>query len=224
MHRIGEILKNLEDGVPQALARFNDGEMRGIVRVGDTVARGCQRVGEHLSDKLKEALSHRQERYWIGLPCEKCFPRWAKHAKNYIDPDYKYLTKAVVNTNRNLDLVWESLPKLFKGKIIYWISGKDQDFNKLRTSTGVVVYQKESLPLKNAWSMYDEIRDDYRVFAKGGIVVLSCGPMAEVLVKEWYERRPDVTFLDLGSTFDPFTRNVWHSCHLKKLKHCPVCN
>lgn len=224
MHRITEIFKNLEDGVPQALARFNDGEMRGIVRVGDTVARGCQKVNEHLSEKLKEAICHKQKNYWIGLPCEKCFPRWAKHASKFIDPEYEFLTKAVVNTNRNLWLMWNEFPKLLKGKMVYWVSGNDQRFDVLREKIGILVCQKASLPTKNAWREYDLVRDDYRTFVKGGIVILSCGPMAEVLVKEWFGKRPDVTFLDLGSTFDPYTRNVLHNCHKGTLKKCLICN
>jgi len=224
LHRITEILKNLENGVPQALARFNDGEMRGIVKVGDTVARGCQKVNHELSTKLTEAIKHKQKNYWIGLPCEHCFPRWAKHANALVSPEYEFLTKAVVNTNRNLQLVWTMLPALFNDKMIYWVSGNDQNLDKLYKELGILVGQKISLPKKDAWSRYADIKDNYRLFSSGSIVVLSCGPMAEVLVKEWFERRPDVTFLDLGSTFDPYTRNVWHNCHKGTSKPCPECN
>lgn len=224
MDKINDILNRLRNGVPQALGRFNDGEVRGIIKVGDTVARGCQKVNQELSEKLTEALRHEQENYWKGLPCEVCFPRFHKRAMFYVDPNYKYLTKAVVNTNRNLKRVWRDFPKFLDGKIVYWVSGGDQDLGKLREETGIDVFQKLTLPKRNAWREYEHIKDRYRVFQKGAVVILSCGPMAEVLVKEWFEQRPDVSFFDMGSTFDPFTRNVWHRCHRGTLPKCKGCN
>lgn len=224
MDKINIILANLRNGVPQALARFNDGEMRAIIRVGDKVARGCQKVTQDLQDKLKEAIRHEQENYWKGLPCEVCWPRWKKHADFYVNQKYEFLTCAVVNTNRNLQKVYDEFPKAVEGKFIYWVSGNDQNLDNLEKETGMRVAQKVTLPKRNAWGDYPRIKDYYTIFNKGSIVVLSCGPLAEVLVKEWFQRRPDVTFLDMGSTFDPFTRGVRHGCHTGKLKPCRGCN
>ena len=64
----------------------------------------------------------------------------------------------------------------------------------------------------------------------GAVVFISCGPLARVLVKEWFQKRPDVTFIDIGSTFDPFTRNVRHRCHtgwengFNDVPRCVQCN
>ena len=104
------------------------------------------------------------------------------------------------------------------------MSGNDQNLDNLEKETGLRVAQKVSLPKRNAWGDYPRIKDYYTIFNKDSIVVLSCGPMAEVLAKEWFQRRPDVTFLDMGSTFDPFTRGVRHGCHTGKLKPCRGCN
>lgn len=226
MNKIKEIIDNIKNGVPQALARFNDGEMTGIIKVGSVVARGDQKVNKDLSNKLKEALSHEQERYWIGIPCEYCFPKLYKKSLEYINKDYKYLTKAVVTTNRN----WKYFIENFKeamdgnGSRLIWVSGRDQDLNGLRKKTGISIYSNVELPVKNAWKEYKYIKDIYKDFKKGDTVILSCGPMSRVLAKEWFEKRPDCTFLDVGSAFDPFTRNVWHRCHKGNLPKCKGCN
>ena len=63
------------------------------------------------------------------------------------------------------------------------------------------------------------------------IIMISSGPTARVLSKEFFEIDPTRTYIDIGSTFDPFTRNVWHNCHkgwletgFNKTKRCIKCN
>jgi hypothetical protein len=220
MNRISEILKNLENGVPQALARFNDGEMGGIEMVGFIAARGDQRIDQSLHDALKEAIQYEQERYWVGIPCQFCFPRMHKLARSLVREDYEWLTSAVVTSNRNWKLFVQRFPAAVKGKAVEWVSGADQDLGKLDFKVGAHTVLRR----KNSWSQYDAVKDLCDRLAPGTVVVLSCGPMARVLVRRWFERRPDCTYLDLGSCFDPFTRNVRHRCHTGDLPPCEGCN
>jgi len=55
-------------------------------------------------------------------------------------------------------------------------------------------------------------------------VILSLGPLERILAKEWFELKDDVTYLGLGSMFDPWTRGVSHSYHKGTLKTCKICN
>ena len=61
-------------------------------------------------------------------------------------------------------------------------------------------------------------------FDYGAVVMITCGPMSRVLAKDWFSERPDLTVLDIGSTWDPYTRDVWHSCHNGTLPPCKGCN
>ena len=65
----------LKSGIPFAFGRFNDGEMGGIMNEGFVAARGDQRVGSDLREALKSALLHKQENYFVGIPCPLCFPK-----------------------------------------------------------------------------------------------------------------------------------------------------
>ena len=91
---------NIKDKTPFAYARFNDGEMMAIDQIGAIVARGDQYVDESLSAALTEAIKYKQDNYYIGIPCSKCYPRYNKLANELIG-DYKFKTSAVVTTNRN---------------------------------------------------------------------------------------------------------------------------
>ncbi|HUV84595.1 MAG TPA: hypothetical protein VMV86_02750 [Methanosarcinales archaeon] len=225
MDKINQILYNLKNNIPQALIRINDGEAQGILEPGCTVARGDQYVPQDLSDALREALQHEQENYWVGLPCDKCATsKWYNRIKDLVRPDYEYLTKAVVTTNRNWKLVIEEFPKVLEGRRVHWVSGQDQNLSNLREKTGIKVATHIQTPLKNSWSLYKQVSQWGKDFQKGSVVILSSGPLSRVLAKEWFQQNPEVTFLDVGSVFDPFTRNVWHSCHRGTLTKCEGCN
>lgn len=224
-------LENLSDGTPFALARFNDGEMMGIRSPGCVVARGDQPVGSSLCIALGEAIQHQQKNYWVGLPCGLCFPEHRALANDFVDADYDYLTHAVVLTNRNWERCVGEFPFAIKERPVYWISGDDQDVSKLKFS----IKKSYALPSQDSWSHY-ESKEAYYLnladeFEEGSVVMISCGPLSRVLVKKWFEKHPNITFIDIGSTFDPFTRNVWHNCHkgwketgFNLTQRCSECN
>jgi len=204
--------QNLKNNIPFAFARFNDGEMMGIANVGSIVARGDQYVDTSLSEALKDAIQHRQENYYVGIPCSQCYPQYNKLAKELVG-DYEHVTSAVVTTNRNWKKFIDVFPKLVAGKRVLWISGNDQDTDKLK-EIGIEVAKKGHLPGKNSWRFYDHVLKTFpATFQPGDVVCISLGPTARVLVKEWYKQMPDITFIDVGSNFDPFTRGVYHNCH-----------
>jgi hypothetical protein len=230
---VDRFLKLLKDEVPFSLARFNDGEMSGIASSGVRVARQDQLVTDSLHEKLIEAIKHEQENYWIGMPCAECFSEHRDLAENYVSTDYNYITTATVTTNRNWLRFISEFPNVVEDRQIYWISGDDQDLDVLEEVLDLPIYQALTFPNKESWDEYETIKQTVKdnPFEEGDVVCLSCGPMSRVLAKEWFEERPDVTFIDVGSTFDPFTREVYHSCHkgwletgFNETRKCEGCN
>jgi hypothetical protein len=222
MDKINDLFQLLKLNKPFALTRFNDGEMRGIISPKNTytAARGDQFINEELQGKLREALFHKQQNYWKGIPCQRCFPDLYDYAESLIG-NYEYKTYAVIQTNRNLQTVVSEIGKLVKGHRIIWVSGEDQEINHLNY-VGIDVNGFIPVPTQDAWRMYGKIKN--LKFKQGDIVFLSCGPLAEVLIYEWFKNNPNVTFIDIGSVFDPLTRNVWHRCHTGDLPKCEECN
>ena len=223
-------LENLKNKIPFAYVRFNDGEMMGIARVGSVVARGDQYVDQALSKALKDAILHRQENYYIGIPCSICFPAYSKLAKEMVE-DYNLTTSAVILTNKNWKRFADSLPKVMEGRRMLWVSGKDQDPEKLK-DYGLDIVKTIRLSNKNSWKHYDELKELVpQFFEPGDVVGISLGPTARILCKYWFEKYPEVTFLDMGSLLDPITKNVWFSAHkgwdetgFNLLERCTECN
>jgi hypothetical protein len=223
-------LENLRDGTPFGYARFNDGEMMAVDQIGAVVARGDQLVSESLHEALSEALTYKQENYYVGIPCSLCYPRLATLAKDRVG-EYEYLTSAVVTTNKNWKTFMDNFPSAMEGRRLIWIGGNDQNAHAIR-ALGIDVAKTALIPRVNSWEYYDKIRQTVpQYFQPGDVVGISLGPTARVLVRQWFEEYPDVTFIDMGSNLDPITRNVRHNCHrgweetgFNLTKRCAECN
>lgn len=224
MKTIHELISLTTDGTPWALARFNDGEMKGVSAAGCTVARGCQEVTSSLRDHLIGALQWHANNYFIGVPCQRCWPDHRKLAERYTG-DYPHKTLAVVQTNRNLDLMYVKFADAVRKRShdstrVIWVGAPKHNVIALP----FIVDQKINVPPRDAWSAYGKVFSRYKDFDPGSIVFLSCGPMATVLAFEWFMERHDCTFIDIGSTFEPKTTGVEHRCHTGELPACKECN
>ena len=99
------------------------------------------------------------------------------------------------------------------GRDLIWIGGDDQDIDSLR-KLGLSVRKAARLPRRNSWNYHQHAKEIIpQHFKSNDVVGLSLGPLARVLARERFEQFPDITFIDMGSNFDPFTRNVRHNCH-----------
>ena len=223
-------IEKLQGSIPFGYARFNDGEMMGIDKVNTTVARGDQFVDQNLSNALKEAILHKQKNYYIGIPCSICYPHYSALAKELIG-DYEFITSAVATTNRNWKKFIDTFPAAVKERRIIWIGGADQNTDALK-DMGLNIVNTVKVPNQNSWAYYEQIKEKVpNLFQEGDLVGISLGPTARVLVREWFEEYPNTTFVDFGSNFDPYTRNVRHNCHkgweetgFNLTKPCSECN
>ena len=215
-------IDNLLNNTNFSFSRFNDGEVGGILNENFIASRGAQKISIELASKLKEGLEFKKDNYWVGIPCPECYPDMYKFANNLVG-EYKYKTLAVELINKNYQrFISECVPLITKRKI-YWLGSNDQNLSELE-KFGFNIIKQYKLPIKDAFSRYNDIKDLYKDFKPNSIVILSLGPLERVLAKEWFEKKDNVTYLGLGSTFDPWTRGVKHSYHTGRLSPCKICN
>ncbi len=222
-------IDNLRNNIPFAYARFNDGEMMGIEKIGAVAARGDQPVNQSLHDALIESIKHKQENYYIGLPCYICFEVHSKLAENLVG-EYEFKASAVALTNRNWGKFMKELPDVIKNKRVRFVSGDDQDLTFLKNTLEFNIIDHVKYTRVDTWSAYDEIYSYINNVGDGDVVFISLGPTARVLTRKWFEEKPSATFIDIGSVLDPFTRDVWHNCHkgwengFNLVNKCKNCN
>jgi hypothetical protein len=223
------VIDNLKNNIPFAYVRFNDGEMMGIDKIGSVVARGDQFVDETLHDKLKESISYKSNNYFIGIPCSKCFPYYHSLAKNIIG-DYDKIISAVALTNRNwLKFIQESIG-ILSDKRVHYISGDDQTIDNLVDIFKFNIINHIKVNSRNSWANYDELKKYIVNINDGDVVLISLGPTARVLCYDFFKQNNKATFIDVGSIYDPYTRNVRHNCHkgwengFNLTSRCEICN
>jgi hypothetical protein len=223
------VIDNLKNNTPFAYVRFNDGEMMGIDKIGSIVARGDQYIDETLHDKLKESISYKADNYFIGIPCSKCYPYYHNLAKNIIG-DYDNIVSAVALTNRNwLKFIQESVG-ILSNRDVHYISGDDQTIDILINMFKFNIVNHIKVNNKNSWTDYDELKKHIVNINDGDVVLISLGPTARILCYDFFKQNNKATFIDIGSIFDPFTRNVNHNCHkgwengFNITKKCEICN
>lgn len=219
------LLGLLREKVPFAFARFNDGEMKAIGNTKSRIARGDQEVTTELRTKLQATLESVQPNYWIGKPCRRCFPNQRKVFDQIIPKGRQNLTHAVIFCNNgHWNFFIKDFPEAVAGRYLTWIASANQNMSALEQQLELDVSHVVKVPSVDGFSRYDSVCHLWTQFQPGQVVVMTCGPMSRVLAASWFKHRPDCTFFDAGSLFDPFTRNVWHGCHRGTLKPCTECN
>ncbi|MCB2170952.1 MAG: hypothetical protein KQI78_25110 [Deltaproteobacteria bacterium] len=223
------ILHLLRKKTPFAYARFNDGEMIAIVNRRGIIARGDQVITPQLADGLTLSLLHEQENYWKGLICGSCFPDLHPMALKLVG-NYPYLLSAVALVNRNWRTFILECPKYLQDRNIVWIGGEDQNTDNLSACPGIKIQKAFRFKNKNTWDCYGDLKDLASEFHEGDLVFISLGPVSRILAQQWFSLLPRTTFIDIGSVFDPFTRDVWHPYHrgwhtgFNAERRCPSCN
>ena len=125
----------------------------------------------------------------------------------------------------------DTFPSTMEGRRLIWVGGNDQNPEALK-KLGLNVVKTALVPRRNSWKFYDKVYEKLpEYFESGDVVGISLGPTARVLVRRWFEKYPDITFIDMGSNLDPVTRNVYHNCHkgweetgFNLTKPCKECN
>lgn len=215
MYKLDHFLKLLKENKPFAYVSIADGEMGAISEgEGYTTSKKYQIITKELQGEIKKALLHRQENYYVGICCDQW--KVAKKEKEMVG-DYKNLTYAWIFQMVNWHKTIRELTNLLGNRRVVWIGGQDQDVTKLPFNVEMSI----GVPAKEAWSINDRMA--VRYFEPGDIVLVSAGCNAVAWIYNWFQEFKDTTFIDIGSTFDPFTRNVWRRYQIDPNHYCSGC-
>ncbi len=211
----------LEKGEAFTFAHFNDGELNFIKKflAKDHKKTWNGRIQDQydipLAERLLDSIKYQQENYYIGVSCSTCAAPRRKIADDLMG-DYSGKVGAMV-FHHNLFY----LPKIISqmsNREMFFVMNDYQELDILE-HLGVTVKEenKIKIPFVNSHKEYDNLKD--RKFPEGAFVILMCGMLAKILIRNWYELNPKVTFIALGSTMDDFIQlsNTNYRPYPKKL-------
>ena len=114
--------------------------------------------------------------------------------------------------------------KALRGKQLLVFTGDDQRIDPLMGLIQPATYEVVQVPTKNSFSEVKRCREVIGKMRSPRVVLFTCGPLGRILARDGCAMRPDSTWLDIGSAYDPLTRQVWHRCHTGELPRCRGCN
>jgi len=216
------ILDLLERNEQVSLARFNDGEIGALKGDLKVTSRGKQKVTQDLLDKLSLALKYENKNYFKGFPCPICYVDYYNFYMHYCG-NYNYNILAVSTTNHGYVDFKKRLQKVLRWKKVLYIGGQGINQNWIRKNGWSVI----TVPNTDSSRFTNEILNKVDM-DRYDVVLLAVGAVSRYLAMEFHVS--GLSALDIGSMFDPETRNIklkshiWISKYKNTQKYCPICN
>jgi mannosyltransferase OCH1-like enzyme len=228
MDKVTQLYYNLENNIPFCFIKLNDGEISAMIDVNSILSRSDERSSLKLSEKIKECLEYNRENYFIGLPCCLCYNNLYNESNKYItnkEEQNKYILNANILINTNIDTTIEIFTKTMNEKNIVIVTNANnvKNIHKLKDfniNPYKIIIVSEQFAFEND---YERIKDEYKSFNDGDIILCLCGPLGRVLCYEWFKFNNSLTCLELGSLFDPLLRNRAYGYHTGIHKYCSEC-
>jgi mannosyltransferase OCH1-like enzyme len=228
MDKVTQLYYNLENNIPFCFIKLNDGEISAMIDVNSILSRSDERSSLKLSEKIKECLEYNRENYFIGLPCCLCYNNLYNESNKYItnkEEPNKYILNANILINTNIDTTIEIFTKTMNEKNIVIVTNANnvKNIHKLKDfniNPYKIIIVSEQFAFEND---YERIKDEYKSFNDGDIILCLCGPLGRVLCYEWFKFNNSLTCLELGSLFDPLLRNRAYGYHTGIHKYCSEC-
>lgn len=211
----------LNKRIPFAYGHFNDGEL--TMMMDDTISPLSleQRASYELSQKLLTAFTHRQPNYFPGAPCALCYPELRKHADE-LRGNVRGLWHAL-SFHHTKTVYFRPFIESLRNRKLYWIINERHNLTSMR-ECGLDVSSTLVVPRLNAFDAYAKIFRSHDTFEDDSVVLLLCGCLGRVLAQEWFQLRPTITFLCLGSYFDSHILRKPHLYdNINHHKHCDEC-
>lgn len=199
----------LKEQHPFSFSRFGDGELRiltGERRNYPEFSFDPREPGyAFLRERLLESFRYQSENYYVGISCPRCIGKerfqWAKQTCG--QPEQQ-LTWASLFVNSNYTYFKENVVPLFRNYPVFLVCRTSATLEKLPFPV-----LRDFRIEKNAWRTNFNLAHRLteliaRDMIRGALFVLCAGPFANILTHKLHAKSKENTYLDAGSTLDPF--------------------
>jgi len=212
-----------------AFLRFSDGELRILQEqelkladdhfvIGNSKSPGRYAPEDHkhfhpkqhkfFSDHLMQSYQHKADNYFVGLSCRCCVGYSDfQEMVDWYGGDHQNLTWSNLWVNSNYPLFMEHIVPLLKKRendgIVYVVNENatldtlpfkvKKDF---RVGANCIINNYDLIETMKKWVMDNEI--------KNHIFLFSASSLSNVLQYELFKIAPDNTYIDIGTTLNPY--------------------
>jgi GT2 family glycosyltransferase/tetratricopeptide (TPR) repeat protein len=209
LQRLEQRLKRHE---PLAFTRFADGELKILLgesidvlqkENGEFCYSPADREDQFFRERLCDAFQFNSPDYWVGIACPCCVgEEHSRFMRRLCGLPDEQCTWANLFVNANYGYYKEHVVPLFRDYQVYAVANRSAEIGRLPFP----VYADWRVGT-NAW------RSDYALIERiqnataqvtGALFLFSAGPMSNFLVHQLFRSNPNNTYLNVGSTLDPW--------------------
>lgn len=185
-----------------ALGKFADGEWNAIKGIsffpanGEWQANGDHPLFEIARQELIDAIQFKDPNYYVAIcPCYN-------EAIKFSGQNQSQITYANIFVNLNYTFYKEKYINLYKERDIHLVTHKNTDINNLPFKV------EKFYPIDyNAWILNRDLPDIIlEKNLKDKLFLFAAGSFANILCHKLWKFNKDNTYLDVGSTLNPWTK------------------
>lgn len=157
-------------------------------------------------NQMIKSFQYKDDNYFVGICCPCCGSWGVMHSwmKEQSNQKSENLTFANVFVNSNHQYYLDNLVLLYSQYEIVLISNSDSNLDKLPFDV-----KKHFKIGRNAWvndyNVIEEIKEYIRKEdIKDHMFLMCAGPFGNILTHQLYESSKENTYIDIGSTLNPF--------------------
>ena len=164
------------------------------------------------NDQLKrqaliEAFQYKNDRYFVGVTCVSVFGLDTHRSMVSLShQDQDHLTWADIWVNSNYRYYLQNIVPIYSKKPVVLFANRNAKIENLPFTPYL------HMPVdNNAWEYNWDIINISSSIARGlndVIFLFCCGPFGNILCHKLTETNPNNTYLDIGSTLNPFLRSA----------------
>lgn len=169
------------------------------------------------SDQLKrkaliESFQYENPRYYVGISCPCCQGQETfQNMKSFSLQSENQLTWANLWVNGNYKYYVQNIMPLFKERPVILFCNENGKIENLPFKPYMVFPLKHNAWEYN-WDIIDGAKSTVSMLKRQGIsnliYLFCCGPFGNILCHQLTEHEPDNTYLDIGSTLNPWLQSA----------------
>ena len=171
---------------------------------------------EFFRKKLEDSLKFHKKNYYVGLSCKCCVGEdnfnLMKHLRGIED---EYTTWANLFVNSNYPLFIQNFLPVLKNKKIIFVCNEEANLNKMPINI-VKDFRIGNNAMINNFEIYKEISkyiEENNI--KDHIFLFSASSLTNVTAYELFKENENNTFIDIGTTLNPFLNLSIERSYLK---------
>ena len=222
MDDVSILLSRLALGLPFAYVHFSDGEVTAsnwTACIPTTpglckwhfkgTPNGNQRYSDKLTIAVRSSMATSHPRLYAGIPCPAVHPALAHAARHLVPNRFGHRTSSVLFHDGNYAAMCHLLPELLRraqtfGKGIHLVVNHGAESTRFISALRLSPLRSVvGVSSTHSFSAYGRLWNATKDYVAGDIVILCCGMLGRLLATAWIQQRPDTTFMELGSHFNP---------------------